>query len=145
MLMQKLRYFMICFLIWKWQSLFLLFFICPNPLVKLILSPYWCSSEVSSEFSRSKRLVSSGKWCTLENSTASWNWLMKRIKKIGPNINLCGTKGPNFVEDGVLFSVLQKWSAPFIWIITYSDKTGCFQDETDKRHWGTERKTRNWL
>ena len=59
------------------------------------------------EFSVSKRLVSSAKWCNVEKSTALWKSLMKRIKRIGLNINPWGTPIlTSLSEDLVLLIVV---------------------------------------
>ena len=50
-----------------------------------------CLLSFFNEFSVSKRLVSSAKWCTVEKSTALWKSLIKRIKRIGSNIDPWGT------------------------------------------------------
>ena len=50
-----------------------------------------CLLSFFDEFSLSKRLLSSAKWCTVEDSTALWKSLMKRIKGIGANIDPWGT------------------------------------------------------
>ena len=54
-------------------------------------SLFMCLLSFLNGFSVSKRLVSSAKWCTVENSTALWKWLMKRIKGIGSNTDPGGT------------------------------------------------------
>ena len=49
-----------------------------------------CLLSFFNEFSVSRRLVSPAKWCTVEKSTALWKSLIKRIKRIGPNIKPLG-------------------------------------------------------
>ena len=63
-----------------------------------------CLLSSFNEFSVSKRFVLSAKWCTMEQSTALWKSLIKRI---GPNINPCGTPIlTSLSEDLVLLIVV---------------------------------------